>query len=57
VVINTALDAIAHKSVLERSTPLAGEIAASEAYALAMSYLTRQASVTGSQGQQRGSSR
>jgi AcrR family transcriptional regulator len=40
VVINTALDAIAHKSVLERSTPLAGKIAANEAYALAMSYLT-----------------
>jgi AcrR family transcriptional regulator len=43
VVINTALDAIAHKSVLERSTPLAGEVAANEAYALTMNYLRRPA--------------
>lgn len=39
-VIETVIDAIAHKAVLERSTPLAGETAASEAYALVMSYLT-----------------
>jgi len=39
-VINTVLDAIAHKSVLERNTPLAAETAADEGYALVMSYLT-----------------
>jgi AcrR family transcriptional regulator len=39
-VINTVLDAIAHKSVLERNTPLASAIAAEEGYALVMSYLT-----------------
>lgn len=42
-VISTALDAIAHKSVLEGNTVLAGKVAADEAYALAMSYLTRTA--------------
>ena len=45
-VIETALDAIAHKAVLERSTPLAGKTAADEAYALVMSYLTRPAGAT-----------
>ena len=40
MVIDTVLDAIAHKSVLERNTPLAGETAAREGYALVMSYLT-----------------
>ena len=34
------LDAIAHKSVPERYTPLAAETAADEGYALVMSYLT-----------------
>jgi AcrR family transcriptional regulator len=43
-VIDTVMDAIAHKSVLERSTPLAGKTAADEAYVLVMSYLTRPAS-------------
>jgi AcrR family transcriptional regulator len=42
-VIDTVMDAIAHKAVLERSTPLAGKTAADEAYALVMSYLTRPA--------------
>jgi AcrR family transcriptional regulator len=40
-VLTTALDAIAHKSVLERNTRLQGAVAGEEAYALAMSYLTR----------------
>jgi AcrR family transcriptional regulator len=44
IVIVTVLDAIAHKAVLERSTPLAGKTAADEAYVLVMSYLTRPAS-------------
>jgi hypothetical protein len=44
--IGTVMDAIAHKSVLERSTPLAGETAVNEAYALVMSYLIRPASAT-----------
>lgn len=39
-VVDTVLDAIAHKSVLERNTPLAGETAAREGYALVMRYLT-----------------
>jgi AcrR family transcriptional regulator len=45
-VIDTVVDAIAHKAVLERSTPLAGKTAADEAYALIMSYLTRPAGAT-----------
>lgn len=45
-VIDTVMDAIAHKAVLERSTPLAGETAASEAYVLVMSYLTRPSAAT-----------
>ena len=39
IVVDTVLDAIAHKSVLERNTPLAGATAAHEGYALVMSYL------------------
>jgi AcrR family transcriptional regulator len=44
-VIDTVMDAIAHKAVLERRTPLAGKTAANEAYALVMAYLTRPPSV------------
>lgn len=42
-VIETVVDAIAHKAVLEQSTLLSGSIAAREAFALVMSYLRRPA--------------
>jgi len=40
IVIETVVDAIAHKSVLERRSPLAGRLAADEAFYLVMNYLT-----------------
>jgi len=44
IVVETVIDAIAHKSVLEDNGPLSGETAAREAFRLIMNYVSQPAS-------------